>query len=77
MQTISANDLKLNGVKAFSEEETLITVRGKEKYVVLDISVYERMREAELDSAYKEVLEDYKQGNFTTDIDKHLNNIDA
>ena len=77
MQTISANDLKLKGVKAFSDEETLITVRGKEKYVVLDISIYERMREVELDAAYEEVQEDYKQGSFTIDIDKHLSNIDV
>ena len=77
MQTITANDLKLKGVKAFTTEETLITIRGKEQYVVLDINTSERMREAELDAAYKEVLRDYEQGNFTSDIDKHINNIDA
>ncbi len=77
MKSISANDLKLKGVKAFSEEETLITVRGKEKYIVLNIDIYERMRKAELDAAYMEVLEDYKQGNFTSDIDQHINNINA
>ena len=77
MYTISANDLKLKGVKAFVAEETLITIRGKEKYVVLNIDTYERMREIELDAAYKEVVADYEKGAFTSSISEHLSNIDA
>lgn len=77
MVAISANDLKIKGVKAFTSGETLITVRGKEKYVVLDIETYDRMRDSELEIAYKEVINDFQGGNYTSNVDEHMKNIDA
>jgi predicted DNA-binding protein len=39
-------------------------VRGKEKYVVLDIERYRAFREKELDLAYMEAMEDIRQGDY-------------
>ncbi|WP_456479230.1 type II toxin-antitoxin system prevent-host-death family antitoxin [Nautilia sp.] len=42
--------------------EIVITFRGKKKFVVMDIKRYEELRMKELELAYKEVMEDYKNG---------------
>ena len=57
--TITADDLKTNGVPLIDSviEENdcaIITVHGKEKYVVLKISDHNKMREQELDEAIKQ-----------------------
>jgi PHD/YefM family antitoxin component YafN of YafNO toxin-antitoxin module len=49
-------------LKKFSE--IAITFRGKKKYIVMDIKRYEELREKELELAYKEVMEDYKNGDY-------------
>jgi len=76
--TISANDLKVKGVSAIDNmldklDEVLISVRGKNKYVVVDIERYEHLRECELEQAYREVQEDMKNGRVKTQTaDEHL-----
>ncbi|WP_457607753.1 prevent-host-death protein [Nitratifractor sp.] len=65
--TISANEVKRRGVSCFDElldksDEVVINVRGKEKYVVLDIERYRDFRAKELDLAYMEAMEDLKRG---------------
>jgi len=77
---IQANSVKQRGVSIFDEllakwDEVIITVRGKKKYVVMDIERYEELRASELDLAYKLVMEDYKNGDYHTDIEKHLQGI--
>jgi len=67
--TISANEVKKRGVSIFDEmlkkfSEIAITFRGKKKYIVMDIKRYEELREKELELAYKEVMEDYKNGEY-------------
>jgi PHD/YefM family antitoxin component YafN of YafNO toxin-antitoxin module len=67
--TISANEVKKRGVSIFDEllkkfSEIAITFRGKKKYIVMDIKRYEELREKELELAYKEVMEDYKNGDY-------------
>ena len=57
---VAASDLKTKGVQVFdnllrSFDEVLISVRGKKKYVVVDIDRYEHLRELELEHALKEV----------------------
>ena len=79
--TISANEVKKRGVSIFDEmlkkfSEIAITFRGKKKYIVMDIKRYEELREKELELAYKEVMEDYKNGDYHTDIEKHLKEIE-
>ncbi len=67
--TISANEVKTKGVSLFSNllekfDELIINVRGKDKFVVLDIKRYNELRANELDLAYIQTLQDIKDGNF-------------
>ena len=59
MRTLTANELKTRGISSLEEglkdsPELMITVRGKEKYVVLDIEHYHHLREIELEAALLE-----------------------
>lgn len=68
---ISANDVKTKGVTIFSSllekfDELIINVRGKNKYVVLDIERYKELRENELDLAYMKTMKDIEKGNYKT-----------
>lgn len=67
--TITANEIKTNGVSMFDNllkkfDELIINVRGKDKYVVLDIQRYKQFRESELDLAHMKVMQDIKDGNY-------------
>ena len=78
---INANEAKKRGVSIFEEllkklDEVIISFRGKKKYVVMDIKRYEELREKELEIAYQKVIQDYKNGDYHTDIDKHLKEIE-
>ena len=69
--TITANEIKINGVSMFDNllkkfDELIINVRGKDKYVVLDIQRYKQFRESELDLAHMKVMQDIKDGNYKT-----------
>ena len=69
--TISANEVKQRGVSLFDSllgkvDELIINVRGKDKYVVLDIERYKAFRMAELDLAYMQTMQDIEKGNYTT-----------
>jgi hypothetical protein len=75
--TVSANEVKKRGVSLFGEllekwDEIIINFRGEKKYVVMDIDRYKKLRALELDSAYQEVMEDIKNGDYHTDVHKHL-----
>ena len=66
MITLTANELKRGGVAALekamqSDNEHLVSidVRGKPKFIVLDIAQYNAYREYELDKAIKEAEADY------------------
>ncbi|WP_456488142.1 prevent-host-death protein [Caminibacter pacificus] len=78
---INANEVKKRGVSVFEEllkkwDEIIITFRGKKKYVVIDIDRYNELREKELELAYKEVLEDYKNGEYKiVNAKEHIENI--
>ncbi|MBN4060587.1 type II toxin-antitoxin system Phd/YefM family antitoxin [bacterium AH-315-I20] len=63
MHTLTANELKTRGISSLEEglkdsPELMITVRGKEKYVVLDIEHYHHLREIELEAALLESRQD-------------------
>lgn len=78
---ITANELKTKGVSVIDEKtsqnnEAIITVRGKNKYVVLSIEEYNKLREYELDAAIKESLEDLKRGKiYDESIEEHIKRI--
>lgn len=55
---IVANELRTKGIgiieSALEEnDEAIISVKGKPRFVVTTIERYEQMREAELDAAYR------------------------
>ncbi len=67
MATITANDIKRRGVASIAEilensQDATISVRGKNKYVVMSIQQYQHMRECELEVALLEAREDCKVG---------------
>jgi prevent-host-death family protein len=79
--SITANDLKVKGVSILeqaisSENEALITVRGKSKYVVLSIDEYNRLRECELEAALIDAKKDLAEGKFYSDsVENHIKRI--
>lgn len=63
MIRISANELKVKGVSALEnilrdEDEAIISVRGENKYVIIDLKRYDKIREYELDIALLEAKAD-------------------
>jgi PHD/YefM family antitoxin component YafN of YafNO toxin-antitoxin module len=64
---IPANDLKTKGVSIIESmletlDEVLISIRGKNKYVVVDMNRYNYLRECELEKALRDTEEDLKNG---------------
>jgi prevent-host-death family protein len=80
-QTITANELKTKGVSILNDEtadgtEVIITVRGKNKFVVLPIKQYNYLRECELEAALLESKRDIKEGKFVKEsVEKHIKRI--
>ena len=78
---VTANEIKTKGVSLFDNllqkfDELVISVRGKKKYVVIDIERYNQMREAELEKAYNEVMKDYENGNYKIiSAKEHIENL--
>ena len=81
MNIITANQLKINGVSAIQNNlmenhELVITVRGKEKFVVMDMKHYNYLRECELDVTLHQAKIDYQDGNYITEnVDDHIKRI--
>ena len=78
---ITANDLKVKGITAIDEmvnsnNEVVITVTGRQKYVILPIAEYNQLREFELDAAIQEAKKDVKEGKyFSGSIEEHLKRV--
>jgi PHD/YefM family antitoxin component YafN of YafNO toxin-antitoxin module len=78
MATITANDIKRCGVTSIAKilensQEAFISVRGKNKYVVMSVEQYRHMRECELEAALLEAREDRKAGRIAEKtIDQHI-----
>ena len=80
-QTITANDLKTKGISILNDEtssddEVIITVRGKNKYVVIPIEKYNYLRECELEAALHESRKDIKAKKYRKEsVEKHVKRI--
>ena len=78
---ITANDLKVKGIKAIHQEiqdndEAIISFRGKPKYIVLDFKKYDELRALELDKIYLETMQEIKEGKYKTmSADKHIKEV--
>jgi len=79
--TITANNLKTKGVSLFKKltannEEVIISVRGKNKYVVLAMEEYNRLRECELEAALAETKRDLENNKyFEESVKDHIKRI--
>jgi PHD/YefM family antitoxin component YafN of YafNO toxin-antitoxin module len=83
MNHIAANDLKTRGVAAIeaalkSHSEAIVSVRGKDQYVVMELAQYEFLRECELESALQEAKADLAAGRVIKEsAEAHLVRLDA
>jgi PHD/YefM family antitoxin component YafN of YafNO toxin-antitoxin module len=67
MSHISANELKTKGVAAIEamlaeHSEAIVSVRGKDRFVVMEIAQYNYLRECELEAALAETRADVAAG---------------
>ncbi len=65
--SITANELKTRGVATIHEalkdqDEVMISVRGRERYVVMDIDTYNQLRVCELEAAYYQAQREFAEG---------------
>ena len=67
MAVVTANDLKTKGIadieRALQDaQEVVISVRGKPRYVVMDLTHYDYLRECEIAAAWAQTREDEAAG---------------
>jgi prevent-host-death family protein len=78
MSEVTANDLKTKGVSSLEaalsgQSEAIISVRGKPRYVVMDIAQYERLREAEIFSAWQDARMAESSGDYSVETaEEHI-----
>jgi hypothetical protein len=83
MSHISANDLKTKGIAAIelalsTAPEAIVSVRGKDRFVVMDMAQYHYLRECELDAALAQTRADLAAGRGVQESpDAHLARLDA
>jgi PHD/YefM family antitoxin component YafN of YafNO toxin-antitoxin module len=78
---LAANDLKTKGISAVEarlkiDEEVVISVRGQDRYVIIDLEKYNKLRECELAMALQEAKADVAAGGFITEsVEDHMHRI--
>ena len=83
MSTLSANDLKTRGIVAIEESlarqpEAFISVRGKDRFVVMEVAQYHYLRECELDAALAEGRADEAAGRYVVEsAQAHMARLDV
>ena len=81
MNTVTANELKTKGISAVEAslkdgDEVVISVRGKDRYVVIDLEKYAKLREYELTIALQEAKADVAEGRFVIEsVDEHMKRV--
>jgi hypothetical protein len=83
MSSLTANDLKTRGVAAIEESlegqpEAVISVRGKDRFVVMDVAQYHYLRECELDAALAQSRADEAAGRYVAEsAQTHMARLDS
>lgn len=78
MKTIAANELKTKGVSSIEKAlensaEVIISVRGQDRYVIMDMEEYNRLRVCELEAALYETRQQLAAGEFVEEsVDEHI-----
>ena len=83
MAQITANDLKVRGIAAIEDAltgqaEALISVRGTQRYVVMDVAQYHYLRECELEAALAHSRSDVSAGRAVQETAQaHMDRLEA
>lgn len=83
MSHISANELKTKGIAAIelalsAAPEAIVSVRGKDKFVVMELAHYHYLRECELEAALAQTHADLDAGRVHQESpEAHLARLDA
>lgn len=83
MTALTANDLKTRGISAIEESlahqtEALVSVRGKDRFVVMEVAQYNYLRECELDAALAQSRADVEGGRSVVETaQQHMQRIEA
>lgn len=83
MPHLSANDLKTKGIAAIEAAlaegpEAVVSVRGKDRFVVMDLAHYHYLRTCELEAALAETRADLAAGRYVTESpEAHLVRVDS
>ena len=72
MSSLTANDLKTRGIAAIEatlagQPEAVISVRGKDRFVVMEVAQYHYLRECELDAALAQSRADEAAGRYVAE----------
>lgn len=72
MNAITANELEAQGIALLEaaledQDEAIISVRGRPRFVVMDIAHYERLREADIAAAWQETRAAIERGDAVTE----------
>jgi hypothetical protein len=83
MPSLTANDLKTRGVAAIEatlagRPEAVISVRGKDRFVVMEVAQYHYLRECELDAALAQSRADEAAGRYVAEsAQAHMARLDS
>ena len=81
MASVTANELKTKGVSIVEEslkysDEVVVSVRGRDRFVIMDMDKYAKLREYELECAINEARNDLEKGVYKTySVTEHINQI--
>ena len=73
MKTVTVNELKIKGISALEarlkvDEEVIISVRGRNRYVMMGLDKYAKLRKYELTVALQEGKADVEAGRTITEM---------
>lgn len=83
MSHISANELKTRGIAAIeqvltTQPEAIVSVRGKDRFVILEMAQYQHLRECELEVALAQARSDVAAGRAVRESpEAHLARLDT
>lgn len=83
MTQLTANDLKVRGIAAIEsalaeQSEATISVRGKDRFVVMDLAHYHHLRECELEAALLQSRADLAAGRAVEEsAEAHMKRLDS
>jgi hypothetical protein len=83
MSQLTANDLKVRGISAIEsaladQTEATISVRGTQRYVVMEMAQYHYLRECELEAALAQSRADVAAGRVVQEsAEAHMERLDG